>query len=193
VIEVVEVATRHGNARLHTHHRQDARASILLTHGAGGGIDSADLTYLADAANDVEVTLVEMPWRVAGRRIAPRPEILDGCWLDVLASIPRSLPVLVGGRSAGARVACRTAAQVGAVGVLALAFPLHPPGKPERSRAAELEIEVPLVVVQGESDPFGRPEEFPEVHLLVQSGAGHALRGEPLLLEALAALLAAGE
>jgi predicted alpha/beta-hydrolase family hydrolase len=125
-------------------------------------VDAPDLLALAQAlpAGGTEVWLVEQPWRVAGRRVAPAPATLDEGWVQVLADAPRDLPLLVGGRSAGARVACRTALATGAAGVVALAFPLHPPGKPEKSRASELtSAGVPVLVVQGASDPFGRPDE----------------------------------
>ena len=110
------------------------------------------------------VALVEQPWRVAGKKLAPVPRTLDVGWRGIWPALARSgLPVVAGGRSAGARVACRTAAELGARAVLALSFPLHPPGKPEKSRADELlGAGVPTLVVQGGNDPFGKPEEFPE-------------------------------
>ena len=97
-------------------------------------------------------------------------------WIDSLAALDRDLPLFVGGRSAGARVACRTADAVGAVGVVALAFPLHPPGKPEKSRADELQVPVPLRIVQGMRDPFGRPDEFPPGIDVVAVPGDHGLR-----------------
>ncbi|WP_121843028.1 alpha/beta family hydrolase, partial [Streptomyces sp. S5] len=111
----------------------------------------------------VSVALVEQPWRVAGKKVAPAPKTLDKGWEAVWGEVAgEGLRVVGGGRSAGARVACRTGAELGAAGVLALSFPLHPPGKPERSRAGELlGTGVPTLVVQGGRDPFGRPEEFP--------------------------------
>ena len=147
---------------------------LALGHGAGGGIESRDLRALAAAlpALGVSVALVEQPWRVAGRRLAPAPKTLDAAWTalwPVLAA-PR-LPVVAAGRSAGARVACRTAGELGAVAVLALSFPLHPPGRPEKSRADELLAAAslgPVLVVQGGRDPFGRPGEFPEGHRPVE-------------------------
>jgi uncharacterized protein len=186
--------TRHGPARIHRAVMGVPRATIVLTHGAGGGVDAVDLTYLATHASDVEVILFEMPWRVASKKIAPRPKSLDECWLDAFAKmdLDRSLPLIVGGRSAGARVAFRSAENVGASGILGLAFPLHPPGKPERSRADELRVDVPFVLVQGARDPFGRPEEFaPEIQARVYPfvGKGHELAASPVLVEALEALL----
>ncbi|MDQ1615454.1 MAG: uncharacterized protein QOJ60_1393 [Actinomycetota bacterium] len=136
----------------------------MLGHGAGGGIGSADLVAIARALpqRGVAVVRVESPWRLAGRRVATPPATLDAAWVAVLAELALPGPVVVGGRSAGARVACRTAGQVGAAGVVALAFPLHPPGRPERSRLGELlGAGVPTLVVQGERDAFGGPDRFP--------------------------------
>ncbi|MHA6759956.1 alpha/beta hydrolase family protein [Streptacidiphilus sp. PAMC 29251] len=147
-----------------------ARGLLALGHGAGGGIEAPDLQALAAALPPLGITvaLVEQPWRVAGKKVAPAPKTLDAGWLPVIAALrtghhlPAGVPLLVGGRSAGARVVCRTAAETGAAGVLALAFPLHPPGKPERSRADELlGCPVPTLVVQGATDPFGGGPEFP--------------------------------
>ncbi|MFJ8851679.1 alpha/beta family hydrolase [Streptomyces sp. NPDC102437] len=142
-----------------------ARPVLALGHGAGGGIEARDLQALAAAlpAHGVTVALVEQPWRVAGKRLAPAPKTLDSGWRGLWPALAApGLPVVAGGRSAGARVACRTAAELGAHAVLALSFPLHPPGKPEKSRADELlGSGVPTLVVQGGHDPFGRPAEFP--------------------------------
>ncbi|MCX5109486.1 hydrolase [Streptomyces sp. NBC_00378] len=142
-----------------------ARLVLALGHGAGGGIEARDLQALAAAlpAHGVTVALVEQPWRVAGKRLAPAPKTLDTGWRGLWPALTApGLPVVAGGRSAGARVACRTAAELGAHAVLALSFPLHPPGKPEKSRADELlGSGVPTFVVQGGHDPFGRPAEFP--------------------------------
>jgi uncharacterized protein len=171
-----EVDTSVGLARVHVHApagRGRASAVLVLGHGAGAGVDVRDLAALASAlpAVGITVVLVEQPWRVAGRRVAVAPGQLDRAWIDVMASSPveRALgsrsarrSLVVGGRSAGARVACRTAGTVGAAAVVALAFPLHPPGRPDRSRAEELlAVEVPTLVVQGSRDPFGGPEEIP--------------------------------
>ncbi|MEU3205516.1 alpha/beta family hydrolase [Streptomyces cyaneofuscatus] len=141
------------------------RLVLAVSHGAGGGIEARDLKALAAAlpAHGVTVALVEKPWRVAGKKVAPAPKTLDTGWRGLWPALAApGLPVVAGGRSAGARVACRTAAELGAAAVLALSFPLHPPGKPEKSRADELlGTGVPTLVVQGGNDPFGRPEEFP--------------------------------
>ncbi|MFD7882754.1 alpha/beta family hydrolase [Streptomyces bauhiniae] len=160
------VETEAGTARLTWHHAADPRLLLAVSHGAGGGIEARDLQALAAAlpAHGVSVALVEQPWRVAGRKVAPAPKTLDTGWRGLWPALTRpGLPVISGGRSAGARVACRTATELGARAVLALSFPLHPPGKPEKSRADELlGAGVPTLVVQGGNDPFGRPGEFPE-------------------------------
>ncbi|MFD7749069.1 alpha/beta family hydrolase [Streptomyces sp. NPDC059698] len=141
------------------------RLVLALGHGAGGGIEARDLQALARVlpGHGVTVALVEQPWRVAGKKMAPAPKALDTGWRGVWPALAAAgPPVVAGGRSAGARVACRTAAELGAAAVLALGFPLHPPGRPEKSRAAELlGTGVPTLVVQGGGDPFGRPGEFP--------------------------------
>jgi uncharacterized protein len=160
----VEIETPHGPARAHLHGVDAARAALVLGHGAGGGVAAPDLVAATAAAReaDVSVVLVEQPYRVAGRRSPAPARQLDAAWLAVVEELRAGelagLPLLVGGRSAGARVACRTAAETGAIGVLCLAFPVHPPGRPEKSRLAELDaVEVPVLVVQGERDPFGMP------------------------------------
>jgi predicted alpha/beta-hydrolase family hydrolase len=189
------------------------RGTLLLGHGAGGGIGAADLQAVARRAlaDGWTVALVEQPWRVAGRKVATPPPQLDVGWTAVVEGVDRGRarlprPFVFGGRSAGARVACRLAGPLGAAGVVALAFPLHPPGRPERSRLAELvgavEAGVPVLVVQGERDPFGSPAELraalaaglsaqarrgggpgrrvPQVHLAVQLVAvpgDHGLKG----------------
>lgn len=164
----LELPTPTGPARVHLQAGDGARAALALGHGAGGGVEAPDLTAAAEAARaeGFTVALVEQPYRVAGRR-APAPAArLDEAWVAVLAQLRdgelAGLPLVVGGRSLGARVACRTAAAVGAVAVLCLAFPLEPPrrGKPPQSRLPELDaVELPTLVVQGESDRFGMPPE----------------------------------
>ena len=139
---------------------------------------SPDLVGAADAANEagLSVALVEQPYRVAGRR-APAPAAqLDAAWVAVVSQLFSGLPLIAGGRSLGARVACRTAGEVGAIAVLCLAFPVHPPGRPEKSRLAELDaVEVPVLVVQGESDPFGLPPSAPNRTVVTIPGT-HSLR-----------------
>lgn len=169
---VVQVSTAIGPARVHRFGPPGGRqpvGTLALGHGAGAGVEAVDLQAVAQAVSAVQwqVLLVEQPWRVAGRRVAPAPARLDQAWIAVLDAVGRGLPgigvtdrLVLGGRSAGARVACRTALRLGAIGVCALAFPLHPPGRPERSRAAELAAAgVPVLVLQGVRDPFGGPAE----------------------------------
>ncbi len=183
-----DVATPHGPARITRHTAPDPSAILLLGHGAGGGVGAPDLTGATLAALDagVSVVLVEQPYRVAGRR-APAPAAqLDAAWLAVAEHVRavggkngwRHLPLLFGGRSSGARVACRTAGAGGAVGVLCLAFPVHPPGRPEKDRLAELAAPaVPVLVVQGERDPFGRPDPAPGREVVVLRG-DHSLKSD---------------
>ncbi|MFE0676626.1 alpha/beta family hydrolase [Streptomyces sp. NPDC058867] len=160
------LATDAGDARITWHPAKKARLVLAVSHGAGGGIEARDLRALAETlpGHGVTVALVEQPWRVAGKKVAPAPRTLDTGWRGLWPALAApGLPVISGGRSAGARVACRTATELGAHAVLALSFPLHPPGRPEKSRAEELlGAGVPTLVVQGGNDPFGRPEEFPE-------------------------------
>jgi predicted alpha/beta-hydrolase family hydrolase len=164
VTEIID--TDAGAARITWHQADKARLVVAVSHGAGGGIEARDLKALAAVlpAHGVTVARVEQPWRVAGKKMAPAPKTLDVGWRGIWPALAKQgLPVISGGRSAGARVACRTAAELGAHAVLALAFPLHPPGKPEKSRAEELlGAGVPTLVVQGGNDPWGRPAEFPE-------------------------------
>lgn len=164
-MSVLTVETPLGPSRITVHPATEPRAVLVLGHGAGGGIGSFDLVALAAELprRGIVVMLHEQPWRVAGKRIAARPPILDDGWrpaLDVLRVQYPGLPLWVGGRSAGARVACRCFDERQA-GVVCLAFPLHPPGKPEASRIAELAgVTGPVLVVQGERDPFGSPDDL---------------------------------
>ncbi|WP_370291335.1 alpha/beta family hydrolase [Nocardioides sp.] len=195
------VPTPHGEGRLVVHRPGEGvalSATLLLSHGAGGGIEARDLAALARdlPAEGFAVVLFEQPWRRAGRKVATRPASLDAglaAARSALAELTElagsaeladlaGLPLVVGGRSAGARSAARSAVGLGAVGCLALSFPLHPPGRPERSRLAELEglAGLATLVVQGERDPMGRPEEFPAplppgVDLAVVPAADHGL------------------
>lgn len=150
----------------------------MLGHGAGGGTGAPDLlaARAAALALGLQVVRVEQPWRVAGRRVAQAPPRLDVAWRAVVTALPAPTgPLLLGGRSAGARVACRTAGALGADGVLALAFPLHPPGRPGRDRADELALPaVPRLVVQGDRDAFGLPEPGDGVEVHLVAGADHA-------------------
>ena len=175
------MATPHGDARVHRYQSSEPRATLVLGHGAGGGIEAPDLQRLAQLLprRGITVVLVEQPWRVAGRKTAASPSLLDEAFVAVCDRQRPRTPLVVGGRSAGARVACRTARQVGAIAVLALAFPLHPPGRPDRSRADELlQPTVPTLVVQGTRDPFGSAGELsplrsPARRLVLVPGADH--------------------
>jgi predicted alpha/beta-hydrolase family hydrolase len=172
------IETSKGPARFVEFPARRPRATLVLGHGAGGGGLAPDLAAIAEhlPSHGVSVVLHEQPWKVAGKKVAAAPPVLDAGWVESLATLTVRGRLIVGGRSAGARVACRTASQVGATAVLALAFPLHPPGKPEKSRADELAVDVPLRIVQGQRDPFGRPEEFPAGLDLVAVPGDHSLR-----------------
>jgi predicted alpha/beta-hydrolase family hydrolase len=178
------VPTPAGAARVVISSARAPQATLVLGHGASGGIQARDLVALAAVLppRGITVARVEQPWKVAGRSVATAAAQLDSAWCAVLAHLADAGSLegrlVVGGRSAGARVACRTAESVGARGAVALAFPLHPPGRPERSRLAELlGARVPTLVVQGERDPFGAPAEFPEgVNLRPVPGADHGFR-----------------
>jgi hypothetical protein len=181
---MIELDTPHGPARAHLHEAEAAVAGLVLGHGAGGGIGAPDLKAATEAANAVGVTvaLVEQPYRVAGRKSPAPAAQLDTAWTAVVEQLRagplKDLPLYVGGRSSGARVACRTAQATGAAGVLCLAFPLHPPGRPEKTRLPELEgVPVPVLIVQGESDPFGMPPEAPE-RTIVKLRGNHRLASD---------------
>lgn len=180
MLERREVDTPHGTARILQRRSPRPWATLVLTHGAGGGVDRPDLEVLHRRlpSQGISVVLIEQPWRVAGRRVAPAPRILDEGLAAALRGLRPRTPMILGGRSAGARVACRTGRAMGAVGILALAFPLHPPGRPQRSRAAELSGSgLPTLVIQGELDPMGAPHEFPLGQALVTvPGADHEFR-----------------
>ncbi len=174
---VRRVPTPHGDARLHTDRSRHPHAALVLGHGAGRGVDSPDLVALAAALprQGVSVFRVEQPWHVAGKRVAGRPHLLDEATVACVNAIRVRTPLVLGGRSAGARVACRLAGALGAVGCLALAFPLHPPGRPESTRLPELVAAgVPTLVIQGERDAFGGPDQFPPtVELVTVPDADH--------------------
>jgi predicted alpha/beta-hydrolase family hydrolase len=190
-VRPIEIDTPHGPARAHVDNVPDALGVLVLGHGAGGGVGAGDLqaTARVGAALHFSTVLVEQPYRVAGRRSPAPAHQLDSAWLAVIAHLrarPRTRVgqatrrcLIVGGRSSGARVACRTAAAAGASGVICLAFPLHPPGRgddPAKSRLPELDtVAVPVLIVQGERDPFGMPPEAPGRDVVRISG-DHALR-----------------
>jgi hypothetical protein len=185
-VTVLEVDTPHGRANVHVHGVDGPRAGLVLGHGAAGGVTSKDLVAVAEVARSegVSVALVEQPYRVAGRRSPAPARQLDAAWTAVVdylvASELRGLPLVVGGRSSGARVACRTAEATGAVGVLCLAFPLEPPRRSGAaappSRLYELDaVTVPTLVVQGARDPFGIPPAAAH-RTVVQVPGDHSLR-----------------
>jgi predicted alpha/beta-hydrolase family hydrolase len=186
---LLEVETPNGPARAHLHTAEDAVGALVLGHGAGGGVTARDLVAVTAVAQSerFSVALVEQPYLVAGRRSPAPAQRLDDAWVAVVEQLRdghlKGLPLVVGGRSAGARVACRTAAETGAVAVLCLAFPLHAPGRPEKTRQHELDaVEVPVLVVQGDRDPFGMPAAGP-VRQVVTVPGNHSLSAD---LEAVA-------
>jgi predicted alpha/beta-hydrolase family hydrolase len=190
-VTVLTVDTPHGRANAHLHPVDEPRAALVLGHGAGGGVTARDLVTATDVARsaDVSVVLVEQPYRIAGRRSPAPARQLDAAWTAVIEHLVagelRGLPLLVGGRSLGARIACRTAEATGADGVLCLAFPLQPPRRssPAPSRLPELElVRVPTLVVQGARDPFGIPPAAAN-RTVVQVPGDHSLRSD---LEAVA-------
>ena len=182
---IIEIETPHGAARAHVTEVQGARGGVILGHGAGGGVGSRDLSAASAAAAETgfSLALVEQPYRVAGRRSPAPARQLDAAWIAVVehlrSGLLKRLPLVAGGRSSGARVACRTAGETGAIGVLCLAFPLRPPGRPDApSRQGELDgVRVPVLVVQGESDPFGLPAPGPAREIVTVKG-NHSLRGD---------------
>ena len=184
---MLEIETPHGPARAYLHAVDEARGALVLGHGAGGGVQAPDLVAATQAANEegFSVALVEQPYRVAGRRSPAPAKHLDAAWIAVVTHLKANqlakLPLVVGGRSLGARVACRTVDDTGAVAVLCLAFPLEPPrraGKPRQSRLAELDaVPMPVLVVQGERDPFGMPPPGPNRNVVKVPG-DHGLKAD---------------
>jgi predicted alpha/beta-hydrolase family hydrolase len=159
---------------------------LVLTHGSGGGPGSADLLAVRDAALPLgaAVAMVTQPYRVKGRRAPGSPDRQDAAWIEIVGAVRDAagpdLPLVQGGRSNGARVACRTACATGARAVLALAFPLHPPGHPEKSRAGELSLAgTDVLVINGSRDPFGIPDQAPRMRVVVLDGETHALSRRP--------------
>lgn len=187
-VSPVEVETPAGPARAHLELVEQPAAALILGHGAGGGIAAKDLLAAATVAVSlgVSVALVEQPYRVAGRRSPPRAPVLDAAWIAVAAHLAEhelvGLPLVAGGRSSGARVACRTAGATLAVGVLCLAFPLQPSprstGRQAPSRLPELDaVDVPVLVVQGGRDPFGMPPAGPQ-RKVVEVAGDHGLKAD---------------
>lgn len=188
-VTVLEIDTPHGPAIAHLHVAAEPVAALILGHGAAGGVTAPDLVAVTDVARSAgfSVGVVEQPYRVAGRRSPAPAHQLDEAWTAVAEHLRggelRGLPLIVGGRSAGARVACRTAADSGAVAVLCLAFPLHPPGRPAKTRQPELDaVQVPTLVVQGARDPFGMPAGSATCNVVTVPG-NHSLKTD---LEAVA-------
>ncbi len=195
-LDTRELQTPRGPARVHMHSAAEPQAGLVLGHGAGGGVGAPDLVAATAAAVDsgVSVALVEQPYRVAGRRSPAPAGQLDEAWISVVGQLGEGdlagLPLICGRRSSGARVACRTAAATGAVGILCLAFPLHPPGRPSApSRLPELDaVSVPTLVVQGELDSFGIPPGS-ELRTVVLVPGDHGLRAADDVAEAVRAWL----
>jgi uncharacterized protein len=180
----IVVETPHGPARVHLHDADSPRSALVLGHGAGGGVAAPDLVAARDVALDIgmPVALVEQPYRVAGRRSPAPAQQLDVAWTTVIEHLRGDrlvgLSLVTGGRSSGARVACRTAETTGAAAVVCLAFPVHPPGRPEKTRLDELDaVRVPVLVVQGASDPFGMPPPGPH-RTVVEVRGNHSLRSD---------------
>jgi hypothetical protein len=187
-VSQVEIETPHGLARAHLHPVDEPKAALAMCHGAGVGVDSPDLIVATEVANaaDIGVALIEMPYLVAGRKSPQPAKQLDVCFTTVIGELQADpltgLPLMVGGRSMGARVACRTAAELDAIAVLCLAFPVRPPmrqGKPPKpDRMDELDaVKVPTLVVQGEKDQFGQPTEGPNRTIASVPG-NHGLKAD---------------
>jgi uncharacterized protein len=187
VIASIELETPAGTARAHLHPAAEPTAAVALGHGAGGGVEAPDVVAAAQAAvgQGFTVALVEQPYRVAGRRSPASAKKLDTAWISAVEQLRASelegLPLVVGGRSLGARVACRTVQETGGIAVLCLAFPLLPPRrgeKPAQSRLPELEaVRVPVLVVQGKSDRFGMPPAGPSREVVEVAG-DHGLKAD---------------
>ena len=185
----MQIETAYGPAAVELDGPARAKFLLVLTHGAGGGVDSADLLAARDAGLSAggAVARVLQPYRVRGASAPGSPQRQDAAWLEIIAALrdrrPRR-PLVQGGRSNGARVACRTASAAGATAVLALAFPLHPPGRPDRSRADELRAAgVDVLVINGDRDPFGIPDPADAARVVVLPGQTHALSGAARLIE----------
>ncbi|TYC16533.1 alpha/beta family hydrolase [Actinomadura syzygii] len=180
-----KLVTAHGPAEAAVDAVDDPAFLLVLTHGSNGGVDAADLLAVREAALGLggAVARVTQPFRLAGRRAPGSAVKQDEAWLQVVAKLRRrfrDVPLVQGGRSNGARVACRTASAAGAVGVVALAFPLHPPGRPEKTRVDELRgAGVEVLVVNGDRDPFGVPDTADAAEVVVLAGERHDLNRDP--------------
>ncbi|GAA0394440.1 alpha/beta hydrolase [Microbispora corallina] len=181
----MEIPTPHGPASAEVDEVRDPRLLLVLTHGSSGGVDAPDLLAVREAVLGIGVAVARVlqPFRMRGARAPGSAAKQDEAWIALVAALRErcpGVPLVQGGRSNGARVACRTAPETGAEAVVALAFPLHPPGRPERSRADELRrAGVPVLAVSGERDPFGIPDEKDAARLVVLPGEGHELRKDP--------------
>ncbi|MCM6777239.1 alpha/beta hydrolase [Nocardia sp. CDC159] len=180
----MRIQTSAGPAEIELDRPKRPVSLLLLTHGSGGGVDAKDLLAVRDRAVDlgIAVARVIQPYRVAGRRAPGSATVQDAAWTEIVTALRekvRDVPLVQGGRSNGARVACRTAVEVGAKGVLALSFPLHPPGKPEKTRRAELRAaaeHVDVVVINGARDPFGIPDPADAAEVRIIAGQPHSFR-----------------
>jgi uncharacterized protein len=194
-VKKVDIETPHGPGKAHVHFAKGARAALILGHGAAGGVEARDLVVATQVALDerISVALFEQPYKVAGRRSPAPARQLDAAWTAAVAQLRdgelAGLPLIAGGRSLGARVACRTAEEVGAIAVLCLAFPVHAPGRsgdPKASRIEELDgVKVPTLVVQGERDPFGMPPPGSN-RTVIKVAGDHGLKAD---LDAVAAAI----
>ncbi|GII58062.1 alpha/beta hydrolase [Planotetraspora thailandica] len=181
----MEVTTPHGPARVEIDEVDRPSFLLVLTHGSAGGVDAPDLLAVRQAVLGIGATVarVVQPFRLKGARAPGSAVKQDEAWVSIVTGLRETyagLPLIQGGRSNGARVACRTATAVGAAAVVALAFPLHPPGRPERSRAEELRrAGTDVLVINGDRDPFGVPDAADAARLVVLEGEGHDLNREP--------------
>lgn len=181
----IDVETASGPARVTVHEADNPRGLLVVGPGASGSVAAPDLALAARTAHGLGVTaaIVEPPYAVAGRKVPPRGPAADAAWVEVVADLRRrfgDVPLVTGGRSFGSRVACRTASATGSVGVLCLAFPFHPPGKPEQTRLPDLEAAggLPVLIIQGRSDPFGQPPGAPSRRIVPVDG-DHGLKRQP--------------
>jgi uncharacterized protein len=189
-VSTVELATGQGPARVVLAQAKRPAFLLVMTHGAGGGTETADVLAASEAAAGLgaSVARVLQPYRVRGASAPGNADKQDAAWLEIIAALRqrhRGIPLVQGGRSNGARVACRTARAAGAAAVIALAFPLHPPGRPENSRAGELrEAGTDVLVINGERDPFGIPAEADANRVVVLPGETHSLSRHPQAVRA---------
>src|SRR5215469_916639 len=199
----MEISTEQGPAEVTVDARRKATFLLVMTHGAGGDANTSDVMAASDAAAELGATVARVlqPYRVRGASAPGSAARQDGAWLEIVAELRRKypgIPLVQGGRSNGARVACRTASAAGARGVVALAFPLHPPGRPEKSRVEELrQAGTDVLVVNGERDPFGIPARSDAARVIVLPGEAHTLSRRPEMVgqavsEWLSELLAVG-